>query len=184
MNTDLIADLIDVHTFALSAGQCSSRDSLEKYPRLAKETTQANALNWVEWQAVGEQRADAQGVAQTWLHLRAQTALSLTCQRCLQPVVTELAFARSFLFADDEATAAQWDEERDEDVLVASTTFNLSELIEDEFLMELVMSPAMHETCPVVVPMQAIDTGFEAAIAEKPHPFAVLSVLHKSQNKD
>jgi len=37
-----------------------------------------------------------------------------------------------------------------------------------------------HESCPVEIKLEAVDPGFESALAEKRNPFAVLANL---QNK-
>ena len=104
-----------------------------------------------------------------WLHLRAQTVLPLTCQRCLGPVDTAFAVERSFRFVPDEEMAAAQDEQSEEDVLALSRSFDLVELVEDELLMEMPLAPR-HEVCPEPVKLSAADPGFRrsARAARKP----------------
>ena len=61
-------------------------------------------------------------------------------------------------------------------MLVLSQDFKLIDLIEDEVLMALPGVPR-HEECPLDVKLAVVDPGFDAALAEKQNPFAVLATL-------
>jgi len=148
------------------------------YPRLLEETEGRGVDRSVHWHAEGTQRVDASGHAQNWLHLQAQATLSLTCQRCLEPVDVSLDVARSFRFVPTEAQAEAEDEAAEEDVLAISRDFDLPALVEDELLMELPLVPA-HEVCPGQVRLSVADDDFEAAQPVKPNPFAALAGLKK-----
>jgi len=87
-----------------------------------------------------------------------------------------IAVDRSFRFVEDEATAADQDDEAEEDLLAMSRSFDLLELVEDELLMDLPVAPR-HEACPEPVKMSVADVAFEAAGAERENPFAVLGRL-------
>jgi uncharacterized protein len=176
MKPEFVATRMDVRAFAQANAQLSQQDLLSSYERLMSETGGLGADYPVKWTARGEWRELPGGQAQAWLHLTAHATLPLTCQRCLGPADMALAVDRSFRFVVDEAEAEVQDEEADEDVLVLSQDFNLHELIEDEFLMELPLVPR-HEVCPTEVKLQAVDPDFEAASAEKPNPFAALESL-------
>lgn len=89
---------------------------------------------------------------------------------------TKLDVDRSYRFVADEATASALDDSCEEDLLVLSREFNLSELIEDELLMALPLVP-MHEICPEQPKMAVIDADFEQQLQEKPNPFAALEAL-------
>jgi uncharacterized protein len=119
---------------------------------------------------------------QIWLHLKAGALLSLTCQRCLQPVEVPVAVERSFRFAPDEQTAAAQDDESEEDVLALSREFDLAGLVEDELLMELPLAPR-HETCPPVH-MVLEEESFEGSSARHENPFAVLGQLKGSKSRE
>ncbi len=109
---------------------------------------------------------------QTWLHVEAETRVTLECQRCLRPVDVELKVNRSFLFVSGEDAAARLDTDSEDDVLALTRALDLRELIEDELLLALPIVPR-HEVCPT--PLRA-PVGDEVA-DNKPNPFAVLMAL-------
>jgi uncharacterized protein len=80
----------------------------------------------------------------------------------------------------DEATAEIEDEASEEDVLVWQRDFDLQALVEDELLMALPLVPA-HETCPQSLPFSAVDADFIQSEMDKPHPFAALAQLKKTE---
>ncbi|MBT2323211.1 DUF177 domain-containing protein [Variovorax paradoxus] len=173
---------LDVSGFAEAAATISGNEPLHAYQRLEAETAGPSAEASVQWHAEGSRRDGPDGTPVPWLHLTAQTAVPLVCQRCLAPVDVELTVDRWFRFASDEATAAAEDEDSDEDILVASRDFDLHGLIEDELLMEIPATPR-HERCPDPVQLSAADPDFEAAEAARPNPFAVLGALRSRKPK-
>lgn len=176
MKTDFAPRRLDVAAFAECAGALSGHTRLQDFPRLSAETTGAAPEAAVPWEARGEARPGASGVAVPWLHLVADATVPLVCQRCLAPVDTELEVDRWFRFAPDEDAAALEDETSEEDVLVASRDFDLLALLEDELIMEVPVTPR-HEVCPTPPKLSAIDDDFDAAADAKPNPFAVLGAL-------
>lgn len=176
MKTEIPATPFDVRSFAQTAGSRSAQDALQKYERLAQEVSASEADLFVNWSAQGELRAVAGAEAEIWLHVQADTCLPLTCQRCLTPVEVALAVDRSFRFVANEETAAAQDDASEEDVLALDADFDLASLVEDELLMEIPLVPR-HEVCPVDVKLAVADPGFEAALQEKPKPFAALAKL-------
>lgn len=175
MAKDFDPQRLDIQRFAEAGAELRGSDALADFPRLARET-EGEAQREVRWHARGELLNPRHVQPQVWVHLEAGASLPLLCQRCLTPVEVPLAVERSFRFVADEATAAAEDDEAEEDLLALSHSFDLRELVEDELLMEVPVAP-MHETCPVPVKMSVVDPGFEAAEAEKEHPFAVLGKL-------
>lgn len=187
---------LDVHAFAQACmpdgsslqGQWSYADLLSKAERLAREIYGPTAQNpsniaesevFVRWQAAGYLHEPVGTQPQVWLRLAVEAGLPFQCQRCLQPMIESLSFERDYRFVADERTAEQEDDESEEDLLVISKRFDLTELIEDELLMSLPLVPK-HETCPVPVKLTAVDPGFEQALAEvKPNAFAALGALKK-----
>ncbi|MBE7369727.1 YceD family protein [Ramlibacter pallidus] len=167
---------LDVRRFAEEGAALESTDALREYRRLVAETEGADLARSVHWQARGEILNPHHHQPQVWVHLEADASLPLVCQRCLGPVDVPLEVNRSFRFVADEATAAAEDDATEEDLLGLSRSFDLKELVEDELLMEVPVAP-MHGTCPEPVKMSAADAGFEEAVAEKVHPFAVLGRL-------
>ncbi|QBK04932.1 DUF177 domain-containing protein [Hylemonella gracilis] len=173
----------DVAAFA-GAGAALERDDAQTgFERLLTETDGRGVNRVVHWRAEGERQEDASGHARHWLHLRAQTVLSLTCQRCLEPVDWPVAVARSFRFVGTEAQAEIEDEASEEDVLAISREFDLLALVEDELLMELPLAPT-HETCPSRPTFSAADADFEGAAPVKPHPFAALAGLRPGKGEE
>ena len=173
---------LDIMAFARAAGALEGTLPLAALERLAESSQPAAEVPPVRWQARAELRTPTGGAAQPWLHLQAQAQVQLTCQRCLQAMPAALEVDRWFRFAPDEAAAAALDDEVEEDVLAVSRAFDLLALVEDELLMALPLVPR-HDHCPVEVPLQATDPGFEAANAEQAHPFAALARLRLDADK-
>ena len=182
MNTESLAPHLDVKSFAQSSRELSGHDLLLNYERLLVETHGMGADRYLNWSAQGELKAMEAGADQIWLHVQADVTLPLTCQRCLGPVDSVVSVSRSFRFVASENDAEQQDDDCEEDVLALNPEFKLSELIEDEILMELPLVPR-HDECPSEVVMAAEDANFEAASAEKRNPFAVLAKLQDANSK-
>jgi uncharacterized protein len=176
MAKDFDPHRLDVRRFAEEGAELQENEKLQAFPRLLAETAEGDPALPVDWSARGELLNPMHHQPQVWVHLEANATLPLVCQRCLQPVDLPLAVDRSFRFVADEATAAAEDDAAEEDLLALSRSFDLHELVEDELLMEVPVAPR-HEACPDPVKMSAEDPGFEAASAEKEHPFAVLGKL-------
>lgn len=182
MKREFHAEQLDVHAFAHAAAELSGAGPLLGWRRLASEAQGSDGAELVHWHVRGELRPDRSGVPQAWLHLQAHTVLPLTCQRCLAPVPIALDVENSFRFVADENTAAEEDDEAQEDVLVLSRRFNLPELIEDELLLAMPLVP-LHETCPVEVKLAVTDAAFEQAQEERPQAFAALGRLKAPKKK-
>jgi uncharacterized protein len=141
MHKEFVARRLDVRRFAEEGGTLSGQELVQKHERLMAETQGRGAGSAVSWSATGETRNPGHVHPEIWLHLRAQTVLPLTCQRCLGPVDIELAVDRSFRFVPDEEMAAAQDDQSEEDVLALSRSFDLVALVEDELLMEMPLAP-------------------------------------------
>ena len=192
MRKDFQPGRLDVAAFAEQNGELSGADRgadvLHTYRRLVDDALglapDQIALMEVAWQARGELTPVQGANSQVWLHLRASGQVLQTCQRCLQPVEIPVALERHYRFVADEATASRDDADLEEDLLVTSRQFNLTELIEDELLMGLPLV-ARHEQCPVELPAVAASAGYGeltdagqvAENSDKPNPFAMLASL-------
>jgi len=172
---------LDVRAFAEEGGELAGHEPVKSHPRLLAEAQGRGGDTPVAWSAMGELRNPRHVHPQVWLHLAASTTLSLTCQRCLNPVDMAVKVDRDFRFVADEQAAAVEDEESEEDVLALSHSFDLLELVEDELLMELPLAPR-HETCPPVS-VEVADDGFEGTSSRRENPFAVLGRL-KGDSQD
>jgi uncharacterized protein len=182
---------LDVRNFARQEASLSGKRTLAQLPRLAAECfdTQADQLQniFVTWSAQGQWREITGGAGQTWMQLSAQVNLPSQCQRCLGAHEQIVSFDRPFRFVADEATAQALDDEAEEDILVASKSFDLFELIEDELLMAMPIVP-LHLVCPeplpasadVIDPIDLIDAPLASPVK---NPFAVLQSLKSGKNK-
>lgn len=168
---------LDVRAFAQAGAVIIQDTPLEALTRVAEE---ALAGDWghVRWRLQGEVRpALGDGKPTHWVHVTAQSAVGLTCQRCLTPVTTPLVVDRWYRFVATEAQAALEDDECEEDVLAWEPRPDLMSVLEDELLMAMPLVP-MHETCPTNVVMHSEpEDGLETQ--ELPHPFAALAQLKK-----
>ena len=167
---------LDVQALAGDAGELGGAWPLRQFGRLA-DMLHAEAppvdADVISWSARGEQRAARGAPAQNWLHLQARTNLKLECQRCLQPVPTDIALDRWFHFVPGEDAAAQLDADSEDDVLALTRALDLRELVEDELLLALPLVPR-HSVCPA--PLRA--PGEAADLEPDPvHPFAALAAL-------
>lgn len=179
MKTDFNPRRLDVAGLARSGAELTAKTPLEQFDRLVLERAPAamsSCDEGVSWRVWAEYRSVLGGADQLWLRLQAAHRLPQVCQRCLLVSETLLDVDQWFRFVADEATAEQEDEGSEEDVLVLSPDFDLLALLEDELLMALPLVPK-HDRCPVEVKTEVVDTEFQAAEAEKPHPFAALAAL-------
>ena len=169
---------LDVAAFATAAGQLEGHWPLAQFDRLVEASASDAPVpddNGVNWRVRGERRALRGGASQVWLHLAADTALPLECQRCLEPVNAALQIEHSFLFVHGEDAASQLDAESEDDVLALTRALDLRELIEDELLLALPLVPR-HEACPEPLPVPIDDPAPEAP----PNPFAALAGLKRN----
>jgi uncharacterized protein len=168
-----------VEAFAKEAGELQGEWPLAGLERLADaahpEAKPADG-DVARWQATGEARPIRSGPPQIWLHLSAETRLSLVCQRCLGPIATHIQVQRDFLFAADESTAAELDADSEDDVLALTRSLDLQSLVEDELLLALPLVPR-HEVCPEPLPVPTDDD--DTAELERPNPFAALAALKR-----
>lgn len=167
---------IDVSAFAKKGGELSGETPISEFRRLseyAAPEAQPGSQEVVTWHAHGELRPVRGQPPQVWLHVDACGALSMTCQRCLQPLRVEVEADRDFRFVEGEEAAAAEDAVSEDDVLALSTALNLEALIEEELVLSLPWVPR-HEGCPIPLP-----AATEPEEPESPHPFAALADLKK-----
>ncbi|MET0518799.1 MAG: DUF177 domain-containing protein [Burkholderiaceae bacterium] len=167
---------LDVAAFAQDGAALQGEWAAASLPRLADAAApDAPARDWpaVQGSLSGERREPRGAEAQTWLHLRAQATVRLTCQRCLQAVQEQVDVSRSFHFVRDEELAASLDVDSEDDVLAMTRHLDGRELVEDELLLSLPLVPR-HDICPQPLPVKA---EAEPEIEERPNPFAALAAL-------
>ena len=166
------ARAFDAEAFAHARAHWEGSFALAHLPRLAAACVGLAGDAPLHWQADGETRAAGDGVPRPALRLQLACRLPLECQRCLQPLEEAVDVDRHFIFAPDEDTAAQLDEECDDDVLAPLHDTDLLTLIEDELLLALPPVPR-HADCR---------TPVDAAGEPPPHPFAALAALKGNTN--
>ena len=169
---------LDVVAFAKEAGELDGRWPLAQFDRIAESAvagTPVTDADEVSWGVRGEQRQLPGGDAQTWLHVKAATHVSLECQRCLRPVDVPLQIARNFLFVHGEDAAAQLDADSEDDVLAMTRALDVRELIEDELLLAMPIVPR-HEVCPEPL----VPAAEDELVDDKPNPFAALASLKRT----
>lgn len=176
MKHDFDAHHLNIEAFARDHGRLEGSAQLLTFGRLADEAQGPIDDALVRFVALGSTRPIGANSEQIWLHLTAEVALPMVCQRCLGTVDMPVHFEREFRFVATEELAEAEDEDSEEDVLVFSRDFNVLELVEDELLMALPVVPK-HAVCPGAVKLQAADPDFADEVAEKPNPFAVLERL-------
>jgi uncharacterized protein len=104
--------------------------------------------------------------------LSVSATVQLMCQRCLTPYPFVIGPTSILVLAKDDEAADEIEAMLDDesiDVIVGNKAFNIRELIEDEALLALPLSPR-HPVCPDVSLM-------EAAQDEKELPFSALKGL-------
>jgi uncharacterized protein len=166
---------LDAEAFAQESVRLEGRWPQDELSRL-KQSALPESQAEVVWTAEGERREGRAGTAEIWLHLTAETAVTLQCQRCLSPMTTPLTIESSFQFVAGEDAAAALDADSEHDVLALTRELDLLTLVEDELLLAWPIVPR-HEQCPqpLTVPVSA-----EEAVAEKEaHPFAALAALKR-----
>lgn len=169
---------INLQTLATSGAPLVESTPLHHLERLAQESTGLQPDLTVSWQAAAELRTGATGQMDTWLHLQANTAVPLTCQRCMAAVQTPVQVNQWYRFVATEEIAMEQDDASEEDLLVMAPQFDLLGLLEDELLMALPLVP-MHDECPVLPAFSAGVIDAPENMPEKPNPFAALAQLKK-----
>lgn len=131
------------------------------------------------------------------LSLQAQAQAWVECQRCLKPMIENVAVQRSYWFAKSPAEQERWEEElgleADVDVLLLETfkrpRIDVLVLLEDELIMALPLAPK-HESCPdlpealasILLQEGQADVASPLEVAQaRPNPFAVLAKLQKDK---
>ena len=166
---------LDVAAFAAAGGELAGAWPAADLRRLASATIEP-APDDVAWRVGGERLALAGAGVLPTLRVEATTAVTLECQRCLQPMRWPLEARRRIFFVDGEDAAAALDADHDDDVLALAPTLDLPSLVEDELLLSLPIVPR-HEVCPEPLPRAFADED-EAGAAEA-SPFAALAALKR-----
>ncbi len=133
--------------------------------RLAAELAESSGE--LRWSITGGRHP--KGMPQ--LTMQVQGEVKLVCQRCLTPFAHAIATDTVLVLARDEADADATEESLDDDsidVIVGDPQQDLMQLVEDDALLALPLSPR-HDVCPGDVPALPQD--------QRESPFAALKGL-------
>ena len=159
------ATTINSLEFCRVADQASGTTAVAEFVRLRADLHDASGE--LSWAFQGGRHSE--GLPQ--LSLTVKGEVRLVCQRCLTPFTQQINADSRLVLVADEAQAEATEERLDDesiDVIVGSTAMDLLELVEDEALLSLPLSPR-HEVCP---------EGAEAVVNSKlESPFAILKKL-------
>ena len=138
------AFVIDTFEFSRLKERREGELAVADFARLREET--ADTSGSVQWVAEGGMHA----LGYPQLHLTVKAEVKLMCQRCLTPFAFAVASQATLVLAKDEEAADELEDklaDEDVDVIAASKSVNLLELVEDEVLLAVPLSPK-HERCP------------------------------------
>jgi uncharacterized protein len=158
--------VIDAFEFCRGKESREGERAVAEFARLSEEV--ANTSGMVRWSVQGGVHA----LGYPMLRLSVQANVQLMCQRCLTPYTFEIESESALVLAKSEDAADELEgklADEDVDVIVGSKTLNIIDLIEDEVLLEVPLSPR-HDVCPDQVG-QSVEA---AAVAKKTSPFEVL----------
>lgn len=108
------------------------------------------------------------------------TEVTSICQRCLQSVTVVVATEPRVMFVRSQDEERRLSEDIAAEVVVVTGPLALSELVEDELLLAMPMTPLHAEG--VCESMPAPVSRSTKAVEEKPNPFAVLSTIKKQRD--
>jgi uncharacterized protein len=158
------AFLIDTFEFCRLKEHRVGDIAVADLPRLSEDT--ADKSGAVHWSLQGG--ADRSGHPKLMLSISG--VVKLKCQRCLTSFAFEIASESALVVVKDEESIDETEALLDDDevdVIVGSKAFDIAELIEDEALLAIPLSPK-HDVCPDQATLDAVKS------AKKASPFAVL----------
>lgn len=140
--------------------------ALADFSRLSKEcVTTDGSIQWSLQGSIGK-------FSYPQLTLTVSGVVQLVCQRCLTPLEFKIDSESVLVLAPDEGRADEMEallDDENVDVIIASKTLNVLELIEDEALLALPLS-TKHTACPDSVLLQEHKN-------QKESQFAILKTL-------
>ncbi len=156
---------VDSFEFARTGESRSGVASVASLGRLSAEL--ADASGELQWTITGGRHA----LGMPQLNMQVKGEVKLVCQRCLAPFAHAIATDTVLVLARDEADADETEEKLDDDsidVIVGDARQDLLQLVEDDALLALPLSPR-HDTCPGDAPTVPQD--------KRESPFAALKGL-------
>jgi len=99
------------------------------------------------------------------IHVMVTGTVRVACQRCLQPVEIALQGSRRLVFVPAATLGDFEDEDEDSDYLPTEDRVSPMELVVDEILLAMPLSPRHAESeCPVSLPFEAVPTPDRQAL--------------------
>ncbi len=168
-------DPIDVFALAQAGTRWSGTLAFDAMPRLCTSLMNRPGDRAGQLHFHCHSHRDARG--RPALRLGLQARLPLVCDRCGDVLALDLTAERDFYFvATESELAAIPIDDTPEEALLGSARFDLAELIEDEAILQLPISPR-HVRCAPRALAKAVRAA--APAAERPHPFAGLAGLRE-----
>ena len=162
---------LDIKVFAEEGAQLQGVSTLGAHERLLAETEGRGADLPLSWGARGELRNPRHVHPEVWVTLQVDAVLPLTCQRCLTQFAWLIDTDTVLVLARDESDADETEDKLDDDsidVIVGDPQQDLLQLVEDDALLALPLSPR-HDVCPGDAPAVPQD--------KRESPFAALKGL-------
>jgi uncharacterized protein len=156
--------VIDAFEFCRLKERLEGETAVADLKRLAADCVRPATI--LRWSLVGG--ANALGYPQ--LTMSVAGTVQVMCQRCMTPYDYSFDSESVLVLAKSEEQADEIEEAIADDtidVIVGSKTMNVMELVEDEALLALPLSPR-HEVCPDTTALDAVNER------KQPSPFDVL----------
>ncbi len=156
---------VDSFEFCRTGESRSGTIAVARLGRLTREL--ADASGELQWAITGGRHS--MGFPQLTMQVKGE--VKLVCQRCLSPFVQLIDTDTVLVLARDESGADEVEEKLDDDsidVIVGDAQQDLLQLVEDDALLALPLSPR-HEVCPGDAPAVPQD--------KRESPFAALKGL-------
>jgi len=138
------ASVIDAFEFCRRKEYLEGEIAVAELPRLAEESV--DRFGTIRWSLQGASNS----LGHPQMTLKVTGGVRLLCQRCLAPFVFDIGSESILVLAKNEEGADEIEALLDDEsieVIVGSNAFNLIELVEDEILLAIPLSPK-HDVCP------------------------------------
>lgn len=163
----MTAFVIDVFDFCRRQERSEGEIAVADLPRLAEESIDRSGS--IRWCLQG----GSNSLGHPQMMLSVVGGVQLMCQRCLASFAFNIESDAILVLAKDESGADEIEALLDDEsieVIVGTNAFNVMELVEDEVLLLMPLSPK-HDACPD----QLVSSASQDALSVS--PFAVLKNL-------
>jgi uncharacterized protein len=161
------ASVIDAFEFCRRKEYLEGENAVADLPRLAEESV--DRFGTIRWSLQG----GSNSLGHPEMTLSVSGSVKLLCQRCLAPFEFDIESGSTLILAKDEGSADEIEAllaDESIEVIVGSKACNVTDLVEDEVLLAIPLSPK-HDVCPDQLVSAALQDVTPAS------PFAVLKNL-------